>query len=137
MKGLDDGKLALRACFSDENMNFPQIQVKMGRRPLYLCFEGHVILPNLTRERGILYAMLNVLADCKVAQKHKVSISVSGKDYASRVTANVLSIEKAVRKAQAFEKNYLGWTDFQAKMSLEKILEYEFMLELQFHVQKK
>lgn len=92
---------------------------------------GKSFITILWKKDNTFHAMLYILASKEVAEKYRVNISISGKDYNVNYTTNVVSIDTLISEAKDNEENSLSLTNLMAKKCIsrnedEDVLKFHF-----------
>jgi hypothetical protein len=82
---------------------------------ILFVLEGQSYIPILWKDDNTFHSMLYILASKEVAEKYKVTISISGKDVSVVYTTNVVSIDTPISEAKNNKENSLPLNNFLAK----------------------
>jgi hypothetical protein len=88
------------------------------RVQIYSLYEidGQTYMPIMCKKQNTFRVMLYILAGKEAAQKHRVTISIEGKDYKASCTTKAMSIDIALNEAIMQEEHWLVLFNKQAKL---------------------
>jgi hypothetical protein len=81
----------------------------------FFVLDGQSYIPILWKEDNTFHSMLYILASKEIAEKYKVTISISGKDPRVVYTTNVVSIDTQISEAKNNKEYSLPLYNFLSK----------------------
>jgi hypothetical protein len=102
----------------------------------FYSFHGQTYIPILWKQDNTFRVMLYILASEEVAKKHKVTISISGKEYSVNYTTTAVPIDTPLSEAKQNEENSLHLANSHAKKCILKSYRGNDVLEFEFKVLK-
>jgi hypothetical protein len=115
---------------------FQEENILSGSITIYKLDDGQTYISIVCKKQNIFRAMLYILASPNVALKHRVTISISGKDYKASYTTNTVPIDTPVDEATNEEENCLSLSNYQAKRCVSKEDDFKGNLSFEFKVVK-